>query len=602
MSCQTRAKQVSQTAVHNGIPASSSQATALKRPSSTYFWRGYAKTIRQTLKQWRSKQDDAQLLQMRMQIVKQMIDQSPSPQAIAQQRAKLLLHPPKSLTMGERVERVAILDNVLALLRQQNRMSEAQYRDAMLNVAIHYSKRSQAPVRWLPERPIGIEQTAVSQVDPAHTIQTRFRLVDLAEPIVSNTLSGEINPDYDQDLQPRRRNRTASRQQINTLAQKLNPETLLNSNARWDDGPPIVSGQGMIESGNGRLLALRKAAQDQPKLYQQYKKQLAEQARQFGFDRAEVSQMKRPVLIRERLTKLSKSEQLAFVTEANSSRVARMGAAEQARADMARLPAGFLTDLQVSDSDRSLAAILRKRSNQPVIHRFLNLLPETERASLLDQQGSLSTDGVQRLELAIFAYTLPGASGERLSRLIYEEGEALDRIGAGLKSAIPLLGQVEDRIQAGHLDPDLRLGADLAVAIEKLRDLRQSGLRVNDYLRQHKLIPELTAFQEQILIQLDARRNSGRAVRDLLNTYAKTVLQTPSPQQTPLLKNATRITPTNAFRSALKMIDGQWVDLSNWSAAQQTMIGFDLPATEIEKIDHTQQQLGMLVVANINEV
>ena len=124
----------------------------------------------------------------------------------------------------------------------------------------------------------------------------------------------------------------------------------------------------------------------------------------------------------------------------------------------------------------------------------------------------------------MFAYAMPGPSGERLARLVFEEAEAIDRVGAGLKQSLPRLGQMEDFVRAGQRDKDFSIGDDLAVAVEKMRDLRRQGLSVNDYLRQFKMYPEMTPFQEQIVVQLDSRRRSGRAVAALIGAYADQAL------------------------------------------------------------------------------
>jgi hypothetical protein len=328
-----------------------------------------------------------------------------------------------------------------------------------------------------------------------------------------------------------------------------------------------------------------------PAGYEAYRQQLVRQAIQFGLDRRAVEKMKQPVLVRERLTGLDDRARLHFVTEANASGVSRMGAAEQARADARLIPPGFFADLQLSDSDRSLADVLTKTSNGPVVSRFFKLLPETERGALLDSQGRLSAEGVNRLERAMFAYTLPGASGERLARLVFEAGEAIDRVGAGLKQALPHLGQMEDLIRAGQRPRDLSLGDDLAVTVEKLRDLRQQGLQVNDYLRQYKMFPELTPLQEQLLAQLDERRRSARAVAGLLNAYAGEVAQTAPPNQAGMFED--RLSREDLLRAAVKKAGGNWVDLSRWSAAQRAISGFDILATKVQRLNPAQQARGM---------
>ena len=606
MSCETNANKISSANVSAGIAR-----TAAKRAYHRHsFWRGHGRTLRRAVKQWRSTADDAALLQARAEIASTLAKQASRltgtshPAGIARrlvnERNHLLLHPPRSLSVAERMERLGTLDMALLQLRREKKLSAAAFRFALIDSLCAENirpPRSRAPVAWLPARPVGAETLSVSQSDPNQKIKTRYRLVDLAEPVLSNLPSGAVNPAYDQNLQPRRRDRAASTLQIDRISRTLSADALLKPNARWDEGAPIVNAEGMVESGNGRLLALRHAQAQRLSGYDAYRDALMSRAVSFGFDRSDVEGLENPILVRERLTDMTPTEQRRFVSVANSSGAARMGSAEQARADAALIPPAFFTDLHVADSDNSLAESLAKQVNRPLISRFFRLLPETERAALMDKRGRLSASGMQRLEQAMFVYALPGGAGERLSQLIYESGEAINRVGAGLKAALPKLGQLEDRIRAGHLAPAFRLGDDLAIATGKLRALQKQGLRVNDYLRQHQILPDITAFQAQLLVQLDARRKSARAVAELLNSYADTALQIPPPSQGAFF-GAQAPTPSGIFRAALKENNGTWVDLSNWSAAQHTIAGFDVPAPTIQKLNRDKQKLGILVAAN----
>jgi hypothetical protein len=264
--------------------------------------------------------------------------------------------------------------------------------------------------------------------------------------------------------------------QIDKIAKHLDGGALLKLDASWSDGPPLIGPDGMVESGNGRLLALRRAVEINPQGYMGYRQQLVEQAKRFGFNAAEIAQMTGPILVRERLSELTGGARIRFVNEANASGVARQGLSEQARADARLIPPGFFADLQVSESDTNLADVLTKRVNAPVVARFFNLLPETERPTLMNSRGELSAEGVNRLERAMFAYALPDSAGERLARLIFEESESIDRIGTGLRQALPKIGQMEDLIRAGQRAQEFSLGAEVAASVEKMRDLRMQGL------------------------------------------------------------------------------------------------------------------------------
>jgi hypothetical protein len=91
------------------------------------FWRDYGRQIKAALQAWRSTGDDRALAHLRAQLGAGLAAQAMAARRnggpagiageLAQERARLLLAPPRSLSVGERVERVAGLDNALALLR-----------------------------------------------------------------------------------------------------------------------------------------------------------------------------------------------------------------------------------------------------------------------------------------------------------------------------------------------------------------------------------------------------------------------------------------------------------------------------------------------------
>lgn len=639
MSCSQNAKKAAKVASATGIPNLSSQTGAevgragevvyylppeWRKKGSHHpqplpwppagrqrrgFWGDYRQRIKYALEAWRSEADDRTLARLRAELASDLVEQqvarvqsSDHPAGIAgdlaEERAALLLFPPRSISAAERVERVAVLDNAIALLRLKQAIDDSQYRFAVVDTVCNLREGaipSTTPITWLPGRPAGTETDASSSVDPTRKIRVRYRVVELVEPITSNTLTGEINPTYIQTLQPRQRERAASMMQIDGIAKNLDKDALLKTAANWSDGPPLIGPDGMVESGNGRLLALRWAVEINPPGYNAYRQQLTEQANRFGLNAAEIAQMTQPVLVRERLTELDENARVRFVNEANASGVARQGLSEQARADARLIPPGFFADFQIGESDTSLADVLSRRTNVPVVARFPNLLPETERPALMDSHGELSVEGVNRLERALFAYALPGSAGERLARLIFEESESIDRIGTGLRQALPKLGQMEDLIRAGQRAREFSLGADVAAAVEKMRDLRGQGLSINDYLRQYKMFPELSPFQEQLLLQLDERRKSGRAVAELFNAYADEVIRMAPTNQASLFGQDTKMSREEALRTALKKIGGTWVDLQHWSAAQRAISGLDIPASQIQRLTPAQQRKAMKI-------
>ena len=94
-----------------------------------------------------------------------------------------------------------------------------------------------------------------------------------ADALITSTDKG-----YDDKLQPRNRQRKGSEIQTTEIATNLNP-ALLGNSAKNNDGAPIIDSRGMVISGNGRTLAIRKAYEvEKPERAQAYKNFVAEQA------------------------------------------------------------------------------------------------------------------------------------------------------------------------------------------------------------------------------------------------------------------------------------------------------------------------------------
>ena len=209
---------------------------------------------------------------------------------------------------------------------------------------------------------IGIGNTTTATgPDPSRVYEFRYRVLplDLVEPSHSDTL--DPNPRSPKELQPRLRDRAASRLQIRTMAQNLDPKALILDFHTLDRGPIIVGpdeGSGFpVESGNGRTLALRIARREFPEKYQQYQALLREFISQYGIDPEHLQQIADPMLVRERLADV---DRIAFAEEANASTALQMSPLEMALTDAKKLSAAALANLVVGDN-QSIDQALRSR-------------------------------------------------------------------------------------------------------------------------------------------------------------------------------------------------------------------------------------------------
>ena len=90
-------------------------------------------------------------------------------------------------------------------------------------------------------------------------VPVRYGLAELGDLTTSHNDDLTPNPDFPPELQPRDRERAGAQARNYQLEQELNPK-LLMGDVSAAGGAPIVSPDGVVESGNGRTIALRRSA------------------------------------------------------------------------------------------------------------------------------------------------------------------------------------------------------------------------------------------------------------------------------------------------------------------------------------------------------
>jgi len=361
----------------------------------------------------------------------------------------------------------------------------------------------------------------------------RYKVLSLDDVITSHTDNMAPNPEYPQELQPRIRDRAASRVHVDRMAANLNPRALLHDTGFLDTGPMIVGSDNIVESGNGRTIALRKAAEGHPGKYELYQGMLAKMADRYGISQSELASIKNPVLVRERITPV---DRVAFTAEANIGAVMSMSPHEQALQDSGRLSPNIINTLEVGE-DQSIDEALKAKANSHIVSHFMSNIPANERATVSDAKGNVNQAGILRLKLAIFARTYSGDAGQRLTRTF---SESLDPVVKSIENAmfqsLPDMAKAESLIDSKQRDRDLSIAPDLAEVVETYAGLKQSGITVADYLKQSVLFEErLTPLQKQILAHLSDIGRSPKKLRTFLRENAQRIVDAPAEGQSSLM-------------------------------------------------------------------
>jgi hypothetical protein len=262
-------------------------------------------------------------------------------------------------------------------------------------------------------------------------------------------------------LQVRNRATAASAAQVEQIATGLDPARLM-PNISADQGAPLVGDDNIIDSGNGRVMAIKRAYEAYPERAEAYRQALADA----GYD---VSQMRNPVLVQRRVTPLSPDARSQFNADANSSSTARMSAVEIAEMDRAAI-----TDeaLDVLDAGPITAA-----GNRAFVARFLANLPANERTALVDRGGALSADGARRIENALVASAYADVDAGVLRRFAEATDDNTRSIVGAMADVAGRWARMRRAIGTGEVSPEFDTTPELTGALRALGGWRDQAAR-----------------------------------------------------------------------------------------------------------------------------
>lgn len=350
-------------------------------------------------------------------------------------------------------------------------------------------------------------------------VQAQWDVVDASDLITSNADSFTINPDFPASRQPRDRTRASAQQQVNEIASKLQPN-LLGESPDVSTGAPFVgASDNVVDSGNGRSMAIRRVYSEGGKKAGEYRQFVNEQAAKFGLDTDAVNMMQSPVLVRRNISDMNRDE---FARAANKPTAARMSSTEQAASDAKNLPHASLLSFN-SDGNMSLY------QSQQYLKNFIGKLPATEQAAMMDDKGALSREGKNRIEAAIVqdAYNNP--------KLVSAISEKLDNDTTNVLRAVtdkaPQISQINADIKTGDVY-DNTLARDIADATQAYMDIKNSDQDVDDYLSQDSLFDDgLTDGAKEILGVLSDNRRSAKAIGEYIQGRINEVTGRGNPKQ-----------------------------------------------------------------------
>lgn len=303
----------------------------------------------------------------------------------------------------------------------------------------------------------------------------KWAVVNANDLQASNNAMGAPNPDYPTEFQARNRDSASSILQIAKMSNTLNPERLMES-ANVGDGSPVIRGDNVVLSGNGRTAAIQNAYESGKA--ENYKAYIQQNASRFGLDANNMPE--NPVLVRvvDDATDFSK-----LAKDANESSTASFGASEAARAySNDAINSNALLEINPSKA-------LNSAENKNAIGKILSdCVPVSEMNRMLDADGNITTTGLRTVKETMFA----AAYGEnnRLELLAESDGgDSSKNITNAMRDTAVTAALVKRKIADGEIPQEFDVTVAISGAADLYADLKNGTLR-NVYQEQASNITE----------------------------------------------------------------------------------------------------------------
>ena len=340
---------------------------------------------------------------------------------------------------------------------------------------------------------------------PSGQLQARYEVADLSSLITSHDRDLRANPQFPPELQPRDRTMPSSRQQIDDIANNLKPE-LLGPAKEANSGAPIVGPDNIVESGNGRTLALSKAYEGpQGQAYRQW---LESQ----GFN---TQGMDRPVLIARRTSEMTPQERQRFTSDTSAQTGLAMSAGEKAVKDSG---IAAKIDAPVAFGD------VGKAENSDFIRKFVEALPASERGTMMDKNGKLSPEGERRIEAALTSRAYGDST--IVEQAFMNRDNDIKSITNALTDAAGPWHEMRKAAAEGRIPAEADVTRELTEAVSAVSKAVADDMPRGFYLNQEDFFRSPVADAVRKLISPDGVKiGSSKYIGEALNNYAQEALK-----------------------------------------------------------------------------
>ena len=369
--------------------------------------------------------------------------------------------------------------------------------------------------------------------------------------------------------------------QVREIGEDIRPEKLMLY-GETNSGTPIVGGEDMhVESGNGRVKALRYAYGHGKA--QQYLDAIRKEAERLGIPFPEKARM--PVLVRVTMGKRTQEQRMDMVNKANAQ-TGQLGMSdtEQAYSDaksIARHPGGVWSLFSGSRTSSMFSGANREFLVK--VHELIGKRPDD-----IDEKMQWSESFERRVTNAMLASLASNIEGFNagLARQLIDEAPGTVNVKRGLAQTAPMVLRLSETMPDKNILPEL--GEALTHFVKYNAERNRNGIKVNEYLGQMTLgfdgedrndSPKMSKTAERIF-RFMARAKSQRQVRDFIDAYVDRAKRN-GENQSFLLEGMNVATKDEIVEDAIAAADRRDGDSgTNASMSDSSLASIEVPLVE----------------------
>jgi len=312
------------------------------------------------------------------------------------------------------------------------------------------------------------------------------------------------------DFQPRDRDLKESEIQINKRAAKLDPKQLLEA-PTTNTGAPIISTDGTIISGNGRVLMLKKALASYPAEWKKYAQAVDEYTNEsFSNNMNEI-----PIVVRVLDGEFTNQELIELANLSNKDSIASMNATERAVRDAKDMGIDLVSQYQGGD--------LTKSENRQFVNQFIQKVVSLNEQNTMTKDGAITREGVLRIQNAILASAYEDTN--TLGTMLDSTDDNIKAISNAMLSAAPKFAQLKSDIAGGQVDAKYDITPQITDMAQRVSTARKNGTAISDILNQRDMLAEIDPLVKMLIkgIYNDklTRAKSQKYMTDFLNAYVE---------------------------------------------------------------------------------